>query len=281
MMVEPDHPDLSVAGQCRLLDISRSSYYYETHTDRTEKDLDDLKLILDVLSKIPFYGYRKVAVELQNEHPHITRKRVRRIMRRFGLRALFPGPLLSRPRKEHRKYPYLLRGKQIRYPNQVWASDLTYIRLPGGFVYLAAILDLYSRKVLSWRLSNTLDPSFCVEALEEALEKYGEPAIFNTDQGSQYTSEAFISVLKDHGIQISMDGKGRALDNVYVERLWRSLKNEDIYLHSYERMQDLQEGVDRYFDFYNNERFHQSLDYRTPQEMHRSFVQENPLPLAA
>ncbi len=202
-------------------------------------------------------------------------------MRRFGLRALFPGPSLSRPRKEHKKYPYLLKGKQIRYPNQVWATDLTYIRLPGGFVYLAAILDLYSRKVLSWRLSNTLDPSFCVEALEEALEQYGEPAIFNTDQGSQFTSDAFISVLKVHSIEISMDGKGRALDNIYVERLWRSLKYEDIYLHSYEKMQDLQKGVERYFQFYNNERFHQALNYRTPEEMHRSFVQENPLPLAA
>ena len=280
-MVEPNHPDLSVARQCRLLEISRSSYYYEGHIDQTEKDLDDLKLILDVLKKIPFYGYRKVAVELQGEYPHITRKRVRRIMRRFGLRALFPGPSLSRPRKEHKKYPYLLKGKQIRYPNQVWATDLTYIRLPGGFVYLAAILDLYSRKVLSWRLSNTLDPSFCVEALEEALEQYGEPAIFNTDQGSQFTSDAFISVLKVHSIEISMDGKGRALDNIYVERLWRSLKYEGIYLHSHEKMQDLQKGVERYFQFYNNERFHQALDYRTPEEMHRSFVQENPLPLAA
>jgi len=280
-MVEPNHPDLSVARQCRLLEISRSSYYYKGHIDQTEKDLEDLKLILDVLKKIPFYGYRKVAVELQGEYPHITRKRVRRIMRRFGLRALFPGPSLSRPRKEHKKYPYLLKGKQIRYPNQVWATDLTYIRLPGGFVYLAAILDLYSRKVLSWRLSNTLDPSFCVEALEEALEQYGEPAIFNTDQGSQFTSDAFISVLKVHSIEISMDGKGRALDNIYVERLWRSLKYEDIYLHSYEKMQDLQKGVERYFQFYNNERFHQALNYRTPEEMHRSFVQENPLPLAA
>jgi len=280
-MVEPNHPDLSVSRQCRLLGISRSSYYYEGHIDQTEKDLDNLKLILDVLKKIPFYGYRKVAVELQGESPHITRKRVRRIMRRFGLRALFPGPSLSRPRKEHKKYPYLLKGKQIRYPNQVWATDLTYTRLPGGFVYLAAILDLYSRKVLSWRLSNALDPSFCVEALEEALEQYGEPAIFNTDQGSQFTSDAFISVLKVHRIEISMDGKGRALDNIYVERLWRSLKYEDIYLHSYEKLQDLQKGVERYFQFYNNERFHQALDYRTPEEMHRSFVQKNPLPLAA
>lgn len=202
-------------------------------------------------------------------------------MRRFGLRALYPGPSLSRPRKEHKKYPYLLRGKQIRYPNQVWASDLTYIRLPGGFVYLVAIVDLYSRKVLSWRVSNSMDPSFCVAALEEAIETYGEPAIFNTDQGSQFTSDAFVSVLSEHSIESSKDGKGRALDNVYLERLWRSLKYEDIYLHSYETMPDLREGVQRYFRFYNTERFHQSLDYQTPEQMRRSFVSENALPLVA
>lgn len=281
MMVEPNHPGLSVVEQCRVLDISRSSYYYERRADRAESDLEDLKLILGVLTDIPFYGYRKVARGLQGEHPHMSRKRVRRIMRRFGLRALYPGPSLSQPRKGHKKYPYLLRGKQIRYPNQVWASDLTYIRLPGGFVYLVAIVDLYSRKVLSWRLSNSMDPSFCVAALEEAIESYGEPAIFNTDQGSQFTSDAFIAVLSEHSIEISMDGKGRALDNVYVERLWRSLKYEDIYLHSYETMPDLREGVERYFRFYNTERFHQSLDYQTPEEMHRSFVSENPLPLVA
>lgn len=281
MMVEPNHPGLSVVEQCRVLDISRSSYYYERRADRAESDLEDLKLILGVLTDIPFYGYRKVARGLQGEHPHMSRKRVRRIMRRFGLRALYPGPSLSRPRKEHKKYPYLLRGKQIRYPNQVWASDLTYIRLPGGFVYLVAIVDLYSRKVLSWRVSNSMDPSFCVAALEEAIETYGEPAIFNTDQGSQFTSDAFVSVLSEHSIESSKDGKGRALDNVYLERLWRSLKYEDIYLHSYETMPDLREGVQRYFRFYNTERFHQSLDYQTPEQMRRSFVSENPLPLVA
>jgi putative transposase len=280
-MIEPDHEGLSVSKQCELLHISRASYYYERRESREEADLEDLKRILEVLRKIPFYGYRKISRALMEDYPHLTRKRVRRIMRRFGLRALYARRSLSKPRKEHKKYPYLLRGKEIRYPNQVWASDLTYVRLPGGFVYVAVILDLFSRKVLSWRLSNTMDPAFCVAALEEAIDRYGEPAIFNTDQGSQFTSDAFIDVLKGHSIEISMDGKGRALDNVYVERLWRSLKYEDIYLKSYETMGQLSDGVDRYFQFYNGERFHQSLDYRTPNEMHESFVPENKLPLAA
>ena len=280
-MIEPGHPQLTISKQCELLDISRATYYYEHRESRADADLEDLKRILEVLREIPFYGYRKISRALMPDHPHLTRKRVRRIMRRFGLRALYARRSLSRARKEHKKYPYLLRGKEIRYPNQVWASDLTYLRLPGGFVYLVAILDLFSRKVLSWRLSNSMDPAFCVAALEEAIERYGEPAIFNTDQGSQFTSDAFIGVLKRHSIEISMDGKGRALDNVYVERMWRSLKYEDIYLQSYETMSQMADGVDRYFQFYNRERFHQSLDYRTPDEMYESFVPENRLPLAA
>ena len=279
-MVEEDHEKLSVAEQCRILGLHRSAYYYESSDRRDDEDLEDLKLILMVLSNKVFYGYRKVALELLKGHPHLTEKRVRRIMHQFGLRAIFPKPHLSRPGKGHKKYPYLLRGKEIRYPNQVWATDVTYIRLPGGFVYLAAIVDLYSRKVLSWRLSNSMDATFCVTALKEAIERYGVPAIFNSDQGSQFTSDAFISVLEEHHIEISMDGKGRALDNVYVERLWRSLKYEDIYLNSYESLGELHDGVERYFRFYNTERFHQGLDYRTPEEAYQSFVSEKPLPLA-
>jgi putative transposase len=280
-MIEADHPRLSISKQCKLLDISRATYYYEQRESRSEADLEDLKRILEVLREIPFYGYRKISRALIPENSHLTLKRVRRIMRRFGLRALYAQRSLSKPGKGHKKYPYLLRGKEIRYPNQVWATDLTYLRLPGGFVYLAAIVDLFSRKVLSWRLSNSMDPGFCVAALEEAIERYGEPAIFNTDQGSQFTSESFINVLKRHSIEISMDGKGRALDNVYVERLWRSLKYEDIYLKSYETMAQITGGVDQYFQFYNSERFHQSLNYRTPDDMYESFVPENRLPLAA
>lgn len=279
-MVEEDHEKLSVAEQCRILGLHRSAYYYERSDRRRDEDLDDLKLILVVLSNKAFYGYRKVALELLDRHPHLTEKRVRRIMHQFGLRAIYPKLQLSRPRKGHKKHPYLLRGKEIRYPNQVWATDVTYIRLPSGFVYLVAIVDLYSRKVLSWRLSNSMDATFCVTALREAIERYGVPAIFNSDQGSQFTSDAFIGVLEAHHIEISMDGKGRALDNVYVERLWRSLKYEDIYLNSYESLGALHDGVDRYFRFYNTERFHQGLDYRTPEEAYQSFVSEEPLPLA-
>lgn len=280
-MIEPEHPTLSISRQCALLEISRATYYYEQREGRLEADLEDLKLVLAVLRDIPFYGYRKISCALHPEHPHLTRKRVRRIMRRFGLRALYARRSLSKPRKEHKKHPYLLRGKVIRHPNQVWVSDLTYLRLPGGFVYLVAIIDLFSRKVLSWRLSNSMDPAFCVAALEEAIERYGEPAIFNTDQGSQFTSDAFLGVLRRHAIEISMDGKGRALDNVYIERLWRSLKYEDIYLKSYETVVQLAAGVERYFQFYNSERFHQSLDYQTPDEMYQSFIPENQLPLVA
>ena len=269
--MDPEYRRLSISRQCELLGISRSAYYYEGRTARDEQDLEDLKLILEVMREIPYYGYRKISRELREEHGHLSRKRVRRIMRRFGLRALYAAPRLTVPRKEHRKYPYLLAGKEIRYPNQVWASDITYIRLPAGHVYLVAILDLYSRKVLSWRLSNTLDADFCVEALEEAIERFGVPAIFNTDQGCQYTSDAFVDVLKAHQIEISMSGKGRALDNVYVERLWRTLKYEDIYLKSYETMRELKAGISKYFRFYNTARFHQSHEYLTPEVMYESF----------
>ena len=269
--MDPEYKELSVSKQCKLLNISRTAHYYKPRLDHENKDIADLKLILSVLQEIPFYGYRKISKQLLIEYPHMSRKRVRRIMRRFGLRAIYAGPNLSRPRKEHKRYPYLLRGKIIRYPNHVWASDITYLKLPGGTVYLVVILDLFSRKVLSWRISNSMDAVFCIEALEEAIELYGEPAIFNTDQGSQFTSDGFIDVLEDHNIEISMDGKGRALDNIYVERLWRSFKYEDLYLKSYENMIELKKGVKNYFTFYNTERFHQSLDYMTPEIKYKSF----------
>jgi len=269
--VDPNYKDLSVGKQCELLEISRTAFYYNPDTSGDERDFEDLQLILDVLRKIPFYGYRKVSRQLLPENPHMTRKRVRRIMHRFGLRAIYAKMNLSKRRQDHKVYPYLLRDKEIRHPNQVWASDITYIRLPSGHVYLVVILDLYSRKVLSWRLSNTLDTDFCIDALEEAIQRYGIPAIFNSDQGCQYTSDRFIKKLKEYHIQISMDGKNRALDNIYVERLWRSLKYEDIYLNSYESVSELKEGIRKYFRFYNSERFHQSHDYRTPEEMYESF----------
>jgi putative transposase len=272
--VDPDYKKLSVTKQCKILGLSRSKHYYKPREIREEKDLVDLKLILAELKDKPFYGYRKISKQLIMDNPDLTWKRVRRIMHRFGFKALFPRRNLSKARHEHKKYPYLLRGKEIRYPNQVWASDITYIKLPRGHVYLVIILDLYSRKVLSWRISNTLDSAFCVAALEEAIENFGIPAIFNTDQGCQFTSDQFISVLKGHDIRISMDGKGRALDNIYVERLWRSLKYEDIYLKDYQSVIELRTGLERYFHFYNTERFHQSHDYLTPEVMYESFLRD-------
>ena len=273
-MIEKDHPDLSVRRQSQLLGISRSGVYYQTSEGREQNDLDELRAIIEILQAVPFYGYRKVALELRTRGFESTRKRVRRIMGKFGLRAIYAKPNLSKPRKHHPKYPYLLSGKVIRYPNQVWASDITYLRLPGGMVYLVAIIDLYSRKVLSWRLSNSMSSDFCLEALREALETHGSPAIFNTDQGSQFTSDSFLKTLKEEDIQISMDGKGRALDNIYIERLWRTLKYEDIYIKSYEDMASLREGLARYFHFYNTVRFHQSLDYRVPAQQYESFQTE-------
>ena len=216
----------------------------------------------------PFYGYRKVWRAIGDLG--VTLKQVRRIMKKAGLKALYAGKKTSLPAKGHGKYPYLLRGKDIWLPNQVWATDITYIRLKGGYVYLVAIIDLYSRKVLSWRVSNTMDAEFCVAALEEAILVWGTPAIFNTDQGSQFTSDAFVGVLESHGIRISMDGRNRALDNIVVERFWRSLKYEDIYLKDYQTMEELKQGLKRYFSFYNSERFHQSLDYETPDAVYAS-----------
>ncbi|MFV1976583.1 MAG: IS3 family transposase, partial [Candidatus Scalindua sp.] len=194
--------------------------------------------------------------------------------RKAGLRAIFPGKCLSKPSKLHKKYPYLLKGMKIWLPNQVWATDITYVSLAGGHVYLVSIIDLYSRKILSWSLSNTLDAEFCVTALQEAISNYGTPAIFNTDQGSQFTSDAFIEVLQAHHIRISMDGVGRALDNVYIERFWRSLKYEEIYLNDYQSMGELKDALKRYFMFYNEERFHESLDYLTPDEIYNSKFKE-------
>lgn len=225
-------------------------------------------MIIKEYHRHPFYGYRKIAKELKNKG--ITEKQVRRLMKKKGLKAIYPCSNLSISRKEHKKYPYLLKKKNICFPNQVWATDITYIKLDGSYVYLVAIIDIFSRKVLSWSLSNTLDSQFCVECLESAIFKYGIPAIFNSDQGSQFTSEIFTDVLKSHKIQISMDGKGRALDNIYIERLWRTLKYEEIYLNSYESMKELKEAVKKYFRFYNSERFHQSLNYSTPDEIYNS-----------
>lgn len=263
---------LTIKRQCELLGISRASYYYKADTVKNNGELKILQAIREELNRHPFYGYRKIAKALKDMD--VTRKQIRRIMKKAGLRAVYPGKRLSIPIKMHKKYPYLLRGKEIWFPNQVWATDITYIKLSGCHVYLVAIVDLFSRKVLSWRLSNTLDTEFCISALEEAIDMYGVPAIFNTDQGSQFTSDAFTDKLKAHGIRISMDGKGRALDNIYVERLWRSLKYEEIYLNEYRTMEVLKSAIKKYFNFYNTARFHQSLEYLTPDEMYYSVFNE-------
>jgi putative transposase len=270
-MIEQNNKELSVKHQCEILGISRSSAYYESSDVVCNNDLVIVEKIRKVLFDLPFYGYRKVSCEVRRRYFAVTEKQIRRIMARAGLKAIYPGKNLSKARQSHKKYPYLLSGKIIRYPNQVWATDLTYIKLPSGHVYLMAIIDLYSRKVLNWIISNTLDASIYANCLSETIKKYGAPAIFNTDQGCQFTSECWINVLLENGVEISMDGKNRALDNIYVERLWRSLKYEDIYIKHYESVRELKEGVLKYFRFYNEERFHQSLYYRTPDEMYESF----------
>lgn len=262
--VEPENKELTISEQCELLGISRSSYYYKIRDFKEDRDMLLYQSILEVLEKYPFYGYRKIALCLKDMD--VTRKQVRRIMKKCGLKAIYPTKRLSNPIKWHKKYPYLLRNKKIWLPNQVWVSDITYIKLKGGTIYLVVIMDLYSRKILSWRISNTMDASFCVECLEEAILLYGIPSIFNTDQGSQFTSDAFIKTLDKYDIRISMDGVKRFVDNIYVERFWRSLKYEDIYLKCYESVDELRFGLRKYFDFFNNKRFHESLDYETPDE---------------
>ena len=278
-IVEPDHPELSISAQCRILSISRAAYYYKPGSSDDEREVAILASILEELKERPFYGYRKIWRAIKDQD--VTLKQVRRIMQKAGLRAIFAGKRTSIPAKGNKKYPYLLRGKSIWLANQVWATDITYIRLKGGYVYLVAIIDLYSRKVLSWRVSNTMDAEFCVSALEEAIAIWGEPAIFNTDQGSQFTSDALVGALESRGIRVSMDGKNRAIDNIYVERFWRTLKYEDIYLKDYQTMPELKIGLRRYFEFYNGERFHASLDYATPDMIYAACFGEEQLALGA
>jgi putative transposase len=249
---------LSIRRQCELLGLNRSTWYVKPG----EPDADELALMrrLDEQYLLtPFYGSRRMAVALD-----ANRKRIQRLMRVMGIEAIYPKPKLSQRNEEHRIYPYLLRNMAIIRPNQVWASDITYVPMPQGWMYLTAVMDWHSRFVLSWRLSNTIDGMFCVEALSEALANYGKPEIFNTDQGVQYTAVAFTSRLESAGVSISMDGRGRWMDNVFVERLWRTLKYEYIYLHDHATPRALQSGLANFLPFYNEERFHSSLDYKTP-----------------
>lgn len=266
-MIEPNHPKLSVKRQCELIGLSRSSYYRKESSE-SEENLKLMRLIDEEYTRHPFYGTRKIRDYLRRQGYKVNRKRVQRLMRLMGLSSIAPRKQTTTICKDHKIYPYLLRDLNIDHCDHVWCSDITYIRLKQGFVYLTVVMDWYSRYVLSWEISITMDESFCVSALERALRIHGSPEIFNTDQGSQYTGNAFTGVLKNHGIRISMDGKGRATDNIMVERLWRTVKYEDIYIKDYETVEHLIRGLKEYFSFYNNERPHQSLGSKTPFEVY-------------
>jgi putative transposase len=262
---------LALARQCELAGVARSTAYAPRRTVEPDAEEMELLALIDAeYTRHPFYGSRRMVIHLDKLGRRVNRKRVQRLMGVLGLAGMAPGPDTSRPHPRHKVYPYLLRGLAIDRPNHVWSADITYVRLAQGFVYLVAVIDWYSRKVLAWRVSNTLDSGFCVDCLEQALRTHGIPAIFNSDQGCQFTSEAFTEVLKGNGIAISMDGRGRALDNIFVERLWRSVKYEDVYLKGYASVPELLLGLADYFEFYNSERFHQSLGYLTPDEVYRT-----------
>jgi putative transposase len=265
-LVEPDHPLLSVRRQCELLGLNRSSWYYQAVPESAE-NLALMRRIDEQYLRTPFFGSRKMMIWLRQQGQAINRKRVQRLMRLMRLEAIYPKPRTTVPGVKHTIYPYLLRHVQVTRPDQVWATDITYVPMRQGFLYLVAIMDWYSRYVLSWRLSNSLDSDFCLEALDEAL-RHGGPEIFNTDQGAQFTSQEFTGRLHAAGVQISMDGKGRALDNVFVERLWRTVKYEDIYLKDYANGAECYAGLAAYLRFYDEERPHQSLEYRTPAEVY-------------
>jgi putative transposase len=258
---------LSVSRQCELLGLSRSSYYFTPAMESAE-NLALMALIDEEYTDHPFRGSRGLTSWLRREGHPVNRKRVRRLMRLMGLEAVYPKPRLSVGGAGHQVYPYLLRGVAIKRVNQVWSTDITYIRMAGGFVYLVAVMDWCSRFVLSWALSVTMEVTFCIEALERAF-RWGRPEIFNSDQGSQFTSEKFTGVLKERDIAVSMDGRGRCLDNIFIERLWRSLKYEEVYLRDYRLVPEARAGISRYFQFYNYERPHQSLGYRTPADLYQ------------
>lgn len=266
-MIEPNHPKLSIRRQCDLIGLNRSTFYWQPASE-SPLNLALMQLIDEEYTRAPFYGYRKMTARLRDPHGYqVNHKRVARLMGIMGLQAIYPQPQTTVVHPQHRKYPYLLRNLKIDRPNQVWAADITYIPLPGGFMYLVAIMDWYSRYVLTWRLSNTLDGAFCLAALREAL-NHAQPEIFNTDQGVQFTAHEFTQTLEAAHVRISMDGRGRVFDNIFVERLWRSVKHENVYIKGYETVPALFAGLDDYFHLYNYERPHQSLDYRTPAAVH-------------
>jgi putative transposase len=267
--VDFNDPTLSIRRQCDLLGLSRSGLYYEPKTE-TRYNLDLMRRIDKIYTARPFYGSRRIEDALERQlKTRISRKRVQRLMGLMGLEAIYPKPRTTVQHPDHKVYPYLLRGVAIERPNQVWSTDITYVGLPTGYVYVTAVIDWFTRYVLAWGVSNTMDVDFCLNALERALEcGTSQPEIFNTDQGSQYTSPRFTGTVEKRGIRVSMDGRGRALDNVFCERLWRSYKYEEVYLKEYSRVRDVVDGCDTYFSFFNNERRHQSLKKMTPAEMY-------------
>lgn len=266
-LLEPAHPQLSVRRQCELLGLNRSSWYYVPGTE-SDENLRLMRLIDEQYTRTPFYGWPRMTAYLQKHcHLLVNHKRVQRLMQRMGVQAIYPKPRTTVPGLAQRVYPYLLRGLAIERPNQVWSTDITYIPLAHGFMYLVAILDWFSRYVVTWQLSNTLDGQFCLDALVRALQ-FGRPEIFNTDQGAQFTATAFTQTLEQAGIRISMDGRGRALDNIFIERLWRTVKYENVYLMDYATVPDLRAGLTTYFQFYNEERLHQGLGHRTPANVY-------------
>ena len=270
--IEPGEA-VSVVQQCVLAGVCRATIYAQRKPPVVdESDLLHCRLIDEEYTRHPFYGTRRMVIFLATVGHTVNRKRVQRLMRQMGLVGMVPGPNTSRAHPEHQVYPYLLRGVAVVRPNQVWSTDITYIRLAHGFVYLVAVIDWYSCKVLAWRISNSMDAVFCVDCLEDALRTHGKPEIFNSDQGSQFTSDAFTEVLKREGVVISMDGRGRVFDHIFVERLWRSVKHEDVYLKGYATVGELMVGLAEYFAFYNGERPHQSLGYQTPEGVYRSAV---------
>jgi putative transposase len=269
-MIDRQDP-LPLSRQAEILELSRSSLYYKA-VPISQKDQELMKHIDAIHLKHPYRGSRSIRDALKDKGYEVGRLHVRTLMKKMGIEALYKKPRLSKPHPGHKIYPYLLRGLEITRANQVWAADITYLPMARGFCYLVAIMDWASRKVLAWRLSNTLDVTFCAEALQEALNRFGTPEIFNTDQGSQFTSEAFTEILNTRGVKISMDGRGRWLDNVFIERLWRSVKYEDVYLKAYESIPETREGLKEYFKFYNSERRHQGLDRQIPDNVYWSIL---------
>jgi putative transposase len=271
-MIEPDHPALPIGMQCRLLSISRSSFYYEPQGE-SELNLALMLLIDKQFLETPFYGVQQMAWHLRNQGFSVNVKRVRRLMRLMGLMPIYQKPNTSKPAKGHKTYPYLLRGLRVDRPNQVWCADITYLPMKRGFLYLIAIMDWHTRKVLAWRISNTYEAEFCVEALNEAILRFGPPEIMNTDQGSQFTSFAWTDCLKRAGVKISMDGKGRCIDNIFIERLWRSLKYECVYLHAWETGSQARAGIGQWINFYNRQRPHAAHGGQPPAVVYWNAIQ--------